>query len=49
VQSNSFIARAWEMQVSNDDQKGLIRAKMVVSIKKKKKIKLVNFKVAKNM
>ncbi len=40
---------AWEMQVSNDDQKGLIMAKMVVNIKKKKQVRLANLKVARNM
>jgi len=49
VQSNNFVAMAGEMQVSNDDQKGLIREKMVVNIKKKKQVRLANLKVARNM
>jgi transcription antitermination factor NusA-like protein len=40
---------AWEMVVNNEDLKTLIKAKMETNIKRKRQMKLNNFKVVKDL
>jgi hypothetical protein len=39
----------WKMQMNNDDQKCMIKAKIEINIEKKKHVRFANFKVARNM